>query len=143
MSQENVELVRCWYLSLPDLATDAGDERAFVDRAFRDYLDEQVELRVPTGVSGGEPVFQGREGVVQLSATIRNAWAEWQFDAERLLDAGDRVVVFVRAVGKGRASGVPIEMNNAHVVTILNGRIKSIRVYRDRQQALEAVGLRE
>ena len=34
-------------------------------------------------------------------------------------------------------------MNNAHVVTILNGRIKYIRVYRDRQQALEAVGLRE
>jgi ketosteroid isomerase-like protein len=116
MSQENVELVRRWYLSLPDLpTTDAGDERAFVDRAFRDYLDEQVEIRVPTGVSGDTPVFQGREGAVRLSATIRNAWAEWRFEPERLLDAGDRVVVFVRVVGKGRASGVPIEMNNAHV----------------------------
>jgi ketosteroid isomerase-like protein len=143
MSQENVKLVRRWYLSLPDLATDAGDERAFVDRAFRDYLDEQVEIRAPTGVSGGEPVFHGREGVVQLSATICNAWAEWRFEPVRLLGAGDRVVVFVRVVGKGRASRVPIEMNNTHVVTILNGRIKSIRVYRDRQQALEAVGLRE
>jgi ketosteroid isomerase-like protein len=143
MSQENVELVRRWYLSLLDRPTDAGDERAFVDRAFRDYLDEQVEIRVPTGVSGGEPIFQGREGALQLSATVRNAWAEWRFEPERLLDAGDRVVVFVRVVGKGRASGVPIEMNNAHVVTILNGRIRSIRGYRDRQQALAAVGLRE
>jgi hypothetical protein len=53
------------------------------------------------------------------------------------------VVVFVRVVGKGRASRVPIEMNNAHVVTILNGRIRFIQGYRDRQQALEAVGLRE
>jgi ketosteroid isomerase-like protein len=55
----------------------------------------------------------------------------------------DRVVVFVRVVAKGSASGVPIELPDAHVVSIRNGRVASTRVYRDRAEALEAVGLRE
>ncbi len=74
---------------------------------------------------------------------LRDAWGEWRFEPERFIDAGDRVVVFVRVVAKGSASGVPIELPDAHVVTIRDGCITSSRVYRDRSEALEAVGLAE
>ena len=50
-------------------------------------------------------------------------------------------MVFVRVVAEGSASGVPIELPDAHVVTIRDGRITSSRVYRDRSKALEAAGL--
>jgi ketosteroid isomerase-like protein len=142
MSQENVDLVRRWYLSPLDFVTDAADDSAFVDRAFREYLDEQFETQVP-GVSGGERVFRGREGVRQLLAIIRDAWSEWRWEPERVVDAGDQVLVLVQVVGRGRVSGVPIKREDGHVVTVLNGRIRSVRTYRDRHDALEAVGLRE
>ena len=144
MSQENVELVRRWYASIPDLRdADPQDDRAIFDQAFLDYLDERYELRLPGGYPEGEPVFRGREGFVALIAMLRDAWAEWRFEPERFLDVGDRVVVYVRVVAKGRASGVPIELPDTHVVTVRNGRITSSRVYRDRGEALKAVGLAE
>jgi hypothetical protein len=53
------------------------------------------------------------------------------------------VVVFVRIVGKGAASGAPFELEVTHVWTIHAGRAISMHVYRDRSQALEAAGLSE
>ncbi len=144
MSHENVEFVRRWYASLPDLRdTDPAEDRAFTDRVFREYLDEGWELRLPGGYPEGTPVFRGREGLAQLAAMLRDTWAEWRFEPERFIDAGNRVVVFVRVVARGSASGVPIELPDAHVVTVRDGRMTSTRVYRDRSEALEAVGLRE
>ena len=49
-------------------------------------------------------------------------------------------MVFVRVVAKGSASGVPIELPDAHVVTIRDRRLTSTCVYRDREEALEATG---
>jgi ketosteroid isomerase-like protein len=72
---------------------------------------------------------------------LRDAWAEWRFDPERFIDAGDRVVVLVRVLAKGSASGVPIELPDTHVHTLRDGRLISTCVYRDRSKAFEAAGL--
>jgi ketosteroid isomerase-like protein len=133
MSEENVELVRRLY-ALGDLLSLSPDQ---IDRAFRDYLDDEFEARLPPDYPEGEPVFRGREGVAQMSAMIRETWAEWHFEPECFLDAGDRVVVFVHIVGKGGASGVPVELESTHVWTIRAGRAASLHAYRDRAQALE------
>ena len=118
---------------LPDLREVVpADDPAFADRAFGAFLDEEYELQLPGGYPEGEPVFRGREGLAQMAAMLRGAWSEWRFETERLLDAGDRVVVFVRVVARGRGSGVPIELPDAHVVTLRARRIASTRVYRDR-----------
>jgi ketosteroid isomerase-like protein len=144
VSHENLELVRRWYALLPDLRdTNPNDDPAFLDRVFRDYLDEEYQLRLPSGYPEGEPVFRGREGLAQLVAMLRDAWSEWRFETERFVDAGDRVVVFVRVVARGSASGVPIELPDAHVLTLRDGRITSTTVYRERSEALQAAGLAE
>jgi ketosteroid isomerase-like protein len=142
MSQEAVEVVRRWYAAIPDLRdADPRDDHVLLDQAFHDYLDERYELRLPPGYPEGEPVFSGRAGLAALLGMLRDAWAAWRFEPERFLDAGQAVVVFLRVVATGRASGMPIEIPDAHVVTVRDGRITSTRVYRDRRQALEAVGL--
>jgi ketosteroid isomerase-like protein len=74
---------------------------------------------------------------------LREAWREWRFEPERFIDAGDRVVVFARLLGKGVGSGAPFELETAHVWTIHSGRAASMYAYRDRSEALEAAGLRE
>jgi ketosteroid isomerase-like protein len=138
MSRENVELVRNLYAL--ELFLTANPDA--IDRAFRDYLDEQVEVHLPPDYPEGEPVFRGREGAAQIRTMLQEVWGEWRLEPERFLDAGDRVVVFARLVGKGGASGAPFEMETTHVLTIHAGRVASLHAYRDRSEALEAVGLR-
>src|SRR6266540_1420546 len=104
MSEENVEIVRRAYEG-GDFLVHATSERW--DRAFRECLDEEFELRLPPDYPEGEPVFRGRDGVDQYIAMLRESWHEWRLEPERVLDAGERVVVFARIVGKSRASGVP------------------------------------
>jgi ketosteroid isomerase-like protein len=139
MSQENVELVRNLY-ALGDFLNPNPDE---IDRALRDYLDEQFELRMPPDYPEGEPVVRGREGLAQVIAMLQEVWREWRFEPERFLDAGERVVVFARIVGKGGASGLPFELETTHVWTIRGGRATSMHAFRRRSDALEAAGLRE
>ena len=144
MSSENVEVVRRWLAWLPDLRDmdPAGDDAA-VEQAFRDYLDEEFEIRIPTYYPEETPVFKGREGVARYAAWLRDAWSYWRPWPERFFDAGDHILVFGRIVAKGRSSGVPIELTNALVFTIRNGRMTSMQVYPDRPEALKAVGLEE
>ena len=144
MSSENVEVVRRWLAWLPDLRdVDPADDHAAIEQAFRDYLDEEFEIRIPSYYPDERPVFQGRDGLVRYVAWLRDSWSAWRPWPERFFDAGDRVVVFGRIVAKGRSSGVPIELANAHVFTIRNGRMTSQQVYPDRPEALKAVGLEQ
>jgi ketosteroid isomerase-like protein len=140
MSQENVEVVESAYALIPLGMQTPPDQ---VDRLFRDYLDEQFELHLPPDYPEGEPVFRGREGMAQFIVMLRDSWSEWRFEPQQFLDADERVVASGRIVAKGVASGVPIELETTHVWTVRSGRATSLRVYRDRSQALEAAGLRE
>ena len=47
----------------------------------------------------------------------------------------------MRFTGHGAASGIPLEMELAHVYTVRDGRAARVVEYRDRNEALEAVGL--
>ena len=110
MSQENVEVIRSLYeIGAGDSFSVAPDE---FDRAFRDYIDEQFEVRLPPDYPEGEPVFRGREGFDELLAMLGDTWGKWRFEPERFLDAGDRVVVFVRILAEGGASGVPVRVGD-------------------------------
>ena len=71
MSQENVELVRCLYAEGPlvGLALSPEDEQAVLDRLFRDYYDEQFEIRMPAAYPEGA----GASGSTRHGATARHA----------------------------------------------------------------------
>jgi ketosteroid isomerase-like protein len=56
---------------------------------------------------------------------------------------GDQVFAWVRVVGHGAGSGLPVDMRLAHVVTFRDGKIARVDVYYDRSHALKAVGLEE
>ena len=51
--------------------------------------------------------------------------------------------MFVHVVAVGRESGVPIDLETGASWTIRDGRAKSMRVYRNRSETLEAAGLRD
>jgi len=134
MSQENVEVVRriyCRTLKLdPDLLAGLA-EYATPDTVF-DFTDAYPDGEVVTGL----------EGVRRIAANW--PWETLHFDPERFVEVDERrVLVFVRAIATGTGSGVPVERRTAHECTFSDGSLVRFKVYSDRQEALEAAGLRE
>jgi ketosteroid isomerase-like protein len=142
-SQGKVELVgRLYEAGGPfALPMEPDEEGELLDRLFRDHYDEQVEIRMPADYPEGEQVLYGRQGMSRVIAMLRDSWTEWRFEAERFIDAGKCVVVFIRVLARGGASGLPSERETAHVWVVHDGRLSSIQIYRDREDALKAVGL--
>jgi ketosteroid isomerase-like protein len=64
-------------------------------------------------------------------------------DDERLIDAGDRVVVIATMRGQGSASGVEVENRHGSVWTIRDGKAVRFQWFNEPDEALEAVGLQE
>ena len=114
-----------------------------VTEAALAYVDDDVVVDA-TRRHFNPMTYVGRAGLRQMAIDMDEVWADFRMEVLELIDAGDRVVLVVHAVGKGKASGVEIEMPGAQVMTIRDGRIVHWVIgYQDRRQALEAVGLRE
>ena len=69
-------------------------------------------------------------------------WDEYVYEVERMIDAGDEVVVFFRERARSKDSGVSVQFLGATVWTVRDGLVVRTKTYTDRKEALEAVGLR-
>jgi len=70
-------------------------------------------------------------------------WSDYRLEIERMVDADEHVVAIVRETGKGRSSGVRLDQRIGMVFTLRDGLIRRVRLFRDREEALEAAGLSE
>ena len=144
MSREDVELVRRVYeVDGPFwLPLGPDEERLLLDRLFGgDLYDEQFEVRMPSDYPEGAQLLIGRSGMERLIQMLRDSWTAWRFEAERFIDAGHCVVVFIKVFAEGGHSGLSAVQETAHVWNVRGGRLASIQIYRDRDQALEATGV--
>jgi ketosteroid isomerase-like protein len=130
MSQENVEIVR---------ACLEAAQHGQVESALAYYSEDVVWFNRPPEVGP----YHGREGVVIAIAGFAEHFDNYWFESEQLIDAGDAVVLLWRQGGKGRSSGAPTAEEGATVFDLEGGSICRARVYSDRDEALEAVGLWE
>jgi ketosteroid isomerase-like protein len=58
-----------------------------------------------------------------------------------VIDAGEQVLVFLRMHAVGKSSGVPVQIDIGHVLTIRDGAVVMVRAFLDREKALAAAGL--
>ena len=132
MSLENVEVLRRSYEAW---------NRSDLDAAFK-FLEPEFELQLPeSGMNVGS--FQGREGATKLFEDYLEVFDFFHLEPEAFFEVGDRIVVFVRALARGKGSGVGVELRPAHVWTMRAGKAARLEVFPERQNALEAVGLSE
>jgi ketosteroid isomerase-like protein len=73
--------------------------------------------------------------------TSFEAFERVDFAIEDLVDAGDKVVAFIRIVGRGRSSGVAIDQRIPTVWVVRGARVVRVKGYRDDADAPEAAGL--
>ena len=133
MSRENVEIVR-----------------QFVQHWQRQDWDETASLVDPDveqhstvgGVEEGR-VMHGVDEIRRDYEMAEEMWEEHRVEAERIIDAGDRVVLFHREYQRGRGSGLELEVDAAVIFDLRDGRIVRIQGYMDRAAALKAAGLSE
>jgi ketosteroid isomerase-like protein len=80
-------------------------------------------------------------GLRRLLQETREIWAEFRIVPERIIDAGDRVVVIEAIEGLGRGSGVRLESRSASIWTLDGGKITRLEIGHQPDAALRAVGL--
>jgi len=129
---ENLDLVRSIY---------ADWERGDFSRA--DWAHPEFEYVV---VGGPEPVSGiGLAGMAEAMRGVLSVWDDHRIEAVecRQLD-NERVLVFTRASGRGKASGLDLAQMRAEWIDVLRirgGKVTRLVTYADRDRALADLGL--
>jgi ketosteroid isomerase-like protein len=128
MSRENVEIIRAIY-----------DDWLRGEMAT-DKFDPEIAM-VESKTIPGAPSAYGIDAVLRYMESFRKYWSEIRFEPLEYIDAGDRVVVLARLVGRGKSSGAEVERTWAYVWTLRDEKALRMDAYADRAEALEAAGL--
>lgn len=88
-------------------------------------------------------VHRGIDAIRRQFETWFDAYPDLTVEPLEAKAGGDQVFLWVRFKGHGAASGIPLEMELAHVITIRDGRAARTVEYMDRSEALQAAGLRD
>ena len=129
MSQENVEIMRRGY----ERWSDTGEIRAHPDLVW-----DVSKLRWP-----GRQIYSGPEGANQFNAEWAEAWDGWKLEAEKYINAGERVVVIVNQRGRSKSTGIPVDMRFAQVWSFRDGQAIRMEMYANVDEAFEAAGRSE
>ena len=111
---------------------------------LRAYLEEfwhpdAAFVNLPNAMEPGS--HQGRDAVwLQIRRWVE-AYPDFQIEPIELRPNGDRVFAWVRASGHGAASGIPIDLEAAEVITLEDGKVRRNEWYPDREEGLRAAGL--
>ena len=87
--------------------------------------------------------YRGHEGLRVLQDRTTEVFDEFRFEVDELLVAGDSVVSLGRIRVRGALSGATALQHGASVAQLRDGRIVAMRIYLNREEALEGVGLRD
>jgi ketosteroid isomerase-like protein len=133
MSQGNAEVVRRGFEAMS-----SGDLPRILDVIHPDF-----EVTIPAELSAEPDTYRGHEGIRRYLQSFEAEMEDIRFLPERFWEAGDRVVVSVLLTARGKTTGIPVEQRTGQVWTVLDGKVRSARIYREPADALEFVGLRE
>jgi len=133
MSQ-NVEIVREVMALVRRTGTGEPEPRLF------ELLAPEVKLDMSRRIFNPD-IYEGHDGLRRFKWERDEVWEEFLVTPERMVDAGESVVVIESLRGRGRGSGVETRSRSASVWTMRDGQVIHMATYRDPQEALDAVGL--
>jgi len=154
MSQENVEFACGFYAVVTDLydrtealhlAHETGDFGEFLP-GLEELIDPEAVLRTPEGSmfpEAGTKEWHGREGLMRFMVGQTDGFKEMWIKPHEYIDAGDRVVVPLRFGGRARHTGIEVEFDVVHVLTIRERRLSRLDIYLNKAEAVKAAGLSE
>jgi ketosteroid isomerase-like protein len=145
---ENVELARriAERMGAGDFVAALADEERFGEMAaaLEPFVEPEFEIEmIGPEYQPQRLAYRGLDGYVE-------AWRDWlapyesyRAELEEFVDAGDRVVLLVRQVGRTKGPSVPIEAESAVVFVFRAGKLARLEFHLDRERARKAAGLSE
>ncbi len=133
MSEKNVEVVRTVFK--------AWDERDPESALALIHPDVEVDM---TGAKASRLDIgsdRGHAGLARVISAFTSAWEGLRWEPEVFIDAGDIVIVWLRAFARGRESGVPVDTRFVSVYTLRDGLVVSWRGYDTLAAAAESAGV--
>jgi ketosteroid isomerase-like protein len=132
MSPENVEIVRAHF--------DARNRRDLTTLLALWRSDAEIDWSRSRGPLTG--IYRGHRELETFWNEFWSTFAEVQVEAHSFTEAGSEVVVPNTAHIRGR-DGIEVIARSVFVFTVENGQITRLRLFQERAEALEAVGLSE
>jgi ketosteroid isomerase-like protein len=86
-------------------------------------------------------VHRGIDALRKHYASWVEAYPDLTIEIREAEGNADHVFLWVRFSGHGAASGIPLDMELAHVYTLRDGKAVRVVEYADRNEARRAVGL--
>jgi ketosteroid isomerase-like protein len=140
VSTENADLVRRLYGELAGGGSPQEFEERLTDDALSTFLDPEIEwIPVPDSLLAVDS-YRGFDGTRRFWGEFVSAWEEYRVEPLEFHDAGDRVAVVVRIVG--RTHELEIDQTRSSLLTIRDGRVVRVQAFADPDGAREAAGLR-
>jgi ketosteroid isomerase-like protein len=130
VSIENVQIIR----RLVEAFNDRDLEAMFA------VMDPQAEL-YPLRAQLEGKAYVGHDGLREMLADFDQDWDLVKMDPHDFREADDSVVVLGRLHGRGRASGVELDVPMGFVWTLREGKVVRARTYPEQAEALRAAGL--
>jgi ketosteroid isomerase-like protein len=132
MSQENVEIIRRGFETW---------EQADLEAHLRLVHEDIVCSRVAPLIN--PKTYHGLEGYLEFARDWIAPYDDLRFLPNEYIDAGDRVLVEVPQEGRLAGSNQVVRGTFWFLMTLQDGKLIRMEIYGERDQALEAVGLRE
>jgi ketosteroid isomerase-like protein len=89
-----------------------------------------------------DAVYVGHSGARRFLAEWLDVWDAYEVGVDEILTAPDgRTLTLAWQRGRGRHSGLTMDMEWAMIITFRDRKIIRLENYDDRREALEAVGL--
>ncbi|HZN87977.1 MAG TPA: nuclear transport factor 2 family protein [Thermoleophilaceae bacterium] len=123
MSQESVALVRSGFT-----AFEQGDLTGMLDLMADDLVTYRAD---PDGAT-----YHGKEGFLEATADWTEGFSDWSVIPEEFIDTGGSVLVRVRQLVRGEASGIPIEGEFWFVFEVRDSLVSKVSFYVRRAEAL-------
>ena len=116
-----------------------GFNRGDLSEARANAADD-VEWGTTGTWPGIEPVYRGPEALDEWMEVLHAEWERFEVSLDEVVrDDGDAVVVAERLSGRGRESGVEVEMRVFSVYRLEAGKITRRLSFRTREAALAAL----
>jgi ketosteroid isomerase-like protein len=113
------------------------EERA----GFPSILDPEIEWIVRGGPADLQGDLHGIEQAREYYPRWASAWAECGWEIEDVRERGDVVVTRTWLTGRGRGSGLVLEMRIGQIWTFADGQVVRYEALPSWEHALEAAGL--
>ena len=122
-------------------AYNRGDPSVMLKIA-EDLATPDVEWGATGAFPGVGSIYRGPQAMQEWMEVIRSEWERFEVSLNEVLHDGDEILVVDELLrGRGRGSGVEVEMHVFSVYWFEGRKIRRRAAFTDREGALEAAGL--